>query len=120
MSSRRQTVEKALGVRVPAQYEVFLITFGDYEARGIQVFGITDDTMDMEKMPCVIGATKIRRRFHGLPHRFIVLHYTGMEDEFICLDTEDEKVYSISRLYGNHKIADSFDEWFARDILGQK
>lgn len=35
----------------------------------------------------------------------------------ICLDTENEKVYSISRVFGNQKIADSFDEWFSRDII---
>jgi hypothetical protein len=48
---------------------------------------------------------------------FLVIHHTGIEDEIICLDTENEKVYSISGEFGNHKIADSFDEWFERDII---
>ena len=65
----------------------------------------------------MIGATRNRRRLDQLPHRFLVIHHTGIEDEVICLDTEDEKVYSISRVFGNRKVADSFDEWFKRDII---
>jgi hypothetical protein len=119
MSSRKKIVEQELGVKVPAQYEVFLKTYGDYEAPGIEVYGICDKTVDIEKMPCVIGATKIHRRDDNLPQRFLVIHHTGFEGEFICLDTEDEKIYAISHYFGYHKkIADSFDEWFTRDILG--
>ena len=119
MPSRKNIVETALGVKLPTEYEVFLETYGDYQDRGIEVYGLTDDTVDVEKMPCVIGATKIYRRLHGFPHRFILIHHTGIEDETIGLDTEDEKVYSISRVFGDRKIADSFDEWFDRDILGR-
>jgi hypothetical protein len=53
----------------------------------------------------------------GLPHRFLVIEHTGIEDETICLDTKDGKVYSIGWVFGNRKIADSFDEWFKRDII---
>jgi len=120
MLSRKQIVEKALGVRVPTQYGIFLEKYGIYRAPGVEVFGVNDELLSYDGMPCVIGATELRRRRHGLPHRFIALHYTGIEDEFICLDTEDEKIYSISRWLGDRKIADSFDEWFTRDILGRR
>ncbi len=118
MSSRKEIVARELGVRVPAQYEVFLDRHGIYYAPGIEVYGINDSLLGYDGMPCVIGATQIRRRVDGLPHRFLVVHHTGEEDEVVCLDTEDEKVYSFSRVFGTHKIADSFDEWFERDIIG--
>ena len=117
MTSRKSIVERALSIALPDQYALFLDQHGDYKAPGIEVYGLTDDTIDMEKMPCVIGATKIRRREDKLPLRFLVIHHTGIEDEFICLDTANEKIYAMSRVFGNRKIADSFDEWFNRDIL---
>ncbi len=118
MSSRREIIEKELGVRVPKQYEVFLEKYGIYDPPGIEVYGISDSLLGYDGIPCVIGATEVYRRLDGLPHRFLVIHNTGLEDETICLDTEDEKVYSFSRVFGTHKIADSFDEWFERDIIG--
>jgi hypothetical protein len=117
MPSRAQIVQEALGIRVPQQYERFLNKYGIYEAPGIEVFGISDNLINYDGIPCVIGATKLYRKEYGYPHRLLVLHYTGFEDEFICLDTENEKIYSMSRYTGNRKIADSFDEWFNRDIL---
>jgi hypothetical protein len=104
-------------VRVPDQYADFLDNYGIYHAPGIEVFGMSNRLSDYDGMPCVIGATKIRRTRHFLAHRYLVLYYTGTEDEFVCLDTEDERVYSVSWVFGNRKIADSFDEWFQRDIL---
>jgi hypothetical protein len=86
---------------------------------GIEVFGIDDSLLTYDGIPCVIGATKKRRSVDNYPHRFLVLRYNGIEDEFICLDTEDEKIYSLSECFGNHKVADSFDEWFNRDIFAR-
>ncbi len=117
MPSRAQIVEAALGVKVPEQYRRFLEKYGIYRAFGIEVFGIDDDLVSYDGIPCVIGATQKRRSVDNYPHRFLVLRYNGIEDEFICLDTEDEKIYAMSWVFGNRKIADSFDEWFNRDIL---
>jgi len=117
MSSRKEIVEKELQVRVPSQYAAFLEKYGIYDPPGVEVYGINDKLLHYDGIPCVIGATKNYRRTENLPHRFLVIHHTGIEDEIICLDTENEKVYSISGEFGNHKIADSFDEWFERDIL---
>ena len=119
MPSRAQIVEATLGVKVPRQYERFLSKYGIYRTFGIEVFGIDDDLLSYEGIPCVIGATKIYRKEYNYPHRLLVIHYTGLEDEFICLDTENEKIYAMSRVFGNRKIADSFDEWFNRDILSE-
>ena len=116
MPSRREIVEKELGVRVPEQYARFLEKYGIYHATGIEVYGISDRLLSYDGSPCVIGVTQSWRR-SGLPHRFIVVEDIGVEDLIVCLDTEDEKVYQISRVYGDCKIADSFDEWFEKEVL---
>lgn len=117
MTSRKSIVEKSLNIKLRGQYALFLDKCGEYQAPGIEVYGLTDDMIDIQKMPCVIGATKFHRKDDKLPLRFLVIHHTGIEDEFICLDTENQKIYAMSRVFGNRKIADSFDEWFNRDIL---
>jgi|GEM_PF-1313826 len=117
MASRKEIVERELGVRVPAQYAAFLEKYGIYKTFGVEVYGMNDSLLGYGGIPCVIGATEIYRQMDDLPHRFLVLYHSGYEDEIICLDTEDEKVYSISWTFGTHKMADSFDEWFQTDIL---
>ena len=117
MSSRSKIVERELKVTLPDQYAAFLDKYGIYEDIGVEVYGMSDRLLGYHGLPCVIGATEKSRQRDRLPHRFLVIHHTGIEDEMICLDTENEKVYSISRDFGNHKIADSFDEWFERDII---
>jgi hypothetical protein len=117
MPSRREIVEAELGVKLPSQYAVFLEKYGIYDPPGIEVYGINETLLSYDGIPCVIGITKMHTRDEGLPRRFLVIHHTGFEDEKICLDTENEKIYSFSIELGNHKIADSFSEWFERDII---
>jgi len=117
MSTRTEIVEKALGVKIPEQYSIFLETRGDFKTYGIEVYGMGPQLLGYDGIPCVIGATELCRRNRDLPHRFLVIQHTGFEGEIICLDTEDGTVHSISYYLGNHKVADSFDEWFQRDII---
>jgi hypothetical protein len=117
MASRKVIVERELGVRIPEQYAIFLDKYGIFESIGIEVYGISDDVLRYDGIPSVIGATKNMRRRENLPHRFLALFHSGYEDEVMCLDTEDEKVYSVSRVFGTRKFADSFDEWFEKDII---
>jgi len=116
MSYRKRLVEKELGVILPDQYVAFLNKYGYYTDPPLQVYGVRENLLGHDGAPSVIGVTRIFRS-EGLPHRFIVIHYTGIEDEYVCLDTRDGKVYAFSRVFGNRKIADSFDEWFERDII---
>ncbi len=115
--SRREIVERELGVTVPEQYAAFLEKYGIFHAPGIEVYGISDNLSDYDGIPCVIGATRNSRLREGLPHRFLVLEDIGVDGVMTCLDTGDGKIYSISYVFGNHKIADSFDDWFETDIL---
>jgi len=112
-------VEQELGLKIPAQYAAFLDKYGIYHdpVHGVEIYGIDDTLSNYDGVPCVIGATKNYRRDDGLPHRFIVIQFTGFEDEIVCIDTENERIYAFSRDFDNRKIADSFDEWFQRDII---
>ena len=91
MPSRKEIVEQELYVKVPDQYAAYLEKYGIFHTFGIEVYGISDDLSTYKGIPCVIGATEKYREAENLPHRFLVLQHTGIEDEMICLDTEDEK-----------------------------
>jgi hypothetical protein len=104
-------------VKIPSQYAAFLEKYGIYEHGSCEVYGVHENLLHFEGVPCVIGATRNGRRFRKLSHRFLLIHHTGVEDEIICLDTESGEVWAFSQDFGDRKIADSFDEWFDRDII---
>ena len=116
--SRAQMVEEALGVTLPSDYIAFLDEYGCYEDDGEEVYGYDEEIVDPNKIPCVIGATKILRRTHPeLPETFISLYHTGMENEQVVMDTSKGHVYMITD-DEKEKIAGSFGEWFTSEILG--
>jgi len=116
MKSRAEVVEQELGVRLPEEYKTFLRTYGIYEYAGGEVYGVTEDMVDLGEIPCVIGATRNAQKICPLPKEYLVVNHTGFEDEMVCLDAKTGRVYLIGQ--GTSKlIAESFDEWFTRDIL---
>jgi hypothetical protein len=115
--SRAEVIEKALGVTLPSGYVGFLEEYGGYEGDGVEVYGYDEEILDVDKIPCVIGATKILRQdYPDLPKSFISLHFTGAENEQVVLDTSTGAVFMIDDT-NNERIADSFEEWFRSDIL---
>jgi hypothetical protein len=117
MQTRAEIVEEELGVKIPAQYAAFLEKYGIYEHGSCEVYGVHENLLGYDGIPCVIGATKLFRKHYNLPHKFLLIHETGVEDEIICLDTESGEVRAFSQDFGDRKVADSFDEWFERDII---
>jgi hypothetical protein len=118
MLSREKIVEKELGVRLPEEYKSFLRTYGIYEYQGGEVYGVTDGMVNLDQIPCVIGATRNARKLHHLPKGYLVISHSGIEDELICLDTATGQIRSICG--GEHKkIANSFNEWFVSDVLAR-
>jgi hypothetical protein len=111
--THQELVEKELGVGLPTDYIEFLNKYGIYEDDGIEIYGIDDEVKDINKIPCVIGATKTFRTESNLPHHYIAIQHTGYEDELICLDTKSGTIHSLS-FEGEKKIADSFREWFSQ------
>lgn len=118
MRSREEVVEQELGVRLPEEYKSFLRKYGIYEYAGGEIYGVTEKMVDLGEIPCVIGATRNAQKIFALPKEYLVINHTGFEDEIVCLDTKTGGIYLIHQ-GTSELIADSFGEWFRRDILSR-
>jgi len=113
-SDRVKYVEDSLNVKLPDDYSKFLTEYGDYEINGSEIYGYTEAYIDVEQIPCVIGATKIYRNDYNLSSSEIVISYSGFEDLIVVLDTKTGKVHEID-LDGNKQLlANSFQKWFSQ------
>jgi hypothetical protein len=116
MPSREEIVERELGVKLPQDYRAFLDAYGYYEYPGGEVYGLTEEMLDVGEIPCVIGATLRARQLYNLPKGYLVINHSGFEDEVVCLDTETGHVYIVS--HGSmQRTAGSFEEWFRRNVM---
>ena len=109
--NRIKIVEEALGVRLPEDYADFLVSKGMHESGGIEVYGYNESIKDVNRIPCVIGATRLYREDYQLSPDDIVISHSGVEDEIIVLVTSSGRIFTVSH-QGREEIAASFHEWF--------
>jgi hypothetical protein len=118
MTTRSAFVEQNLGVKLPSDYAGFLNEKGMMVIDGLEIFGYSECIQDIEKIPCVIGATRLYRPLYHLEDHFIVLGASGYEEILYILDIRTGKVYEAG-FDRRHQIADSFDQWI-QTLEGEK
>ncbi len=110
-------LESLLGISLPEDYKEFIDSTG-YLCLGnisTEVYGYKPD-FDIEKLPCVIAATKLNKEDYNLQEHEIVVSHTGFEDYIVVLDTVSGVVFEVN-LSGKKKIiAKSFSDWLANLI----
>jgi hypothetical protein len=111
-SNRVKYVESKLNVILPIEYSEFLDNFGDYEVDGMEIYGYTEDYIDITQVPCVIGATRIYRDGYSLKSYEIVISYTGYEENIIILNTKTGEIFEVDLNGAKNKLSNSFHEWF--------
>lgn len=110
IQNRVRIVEEALDVTLPVEYAEFVKTRGIDEAVGIEIYGYDERVQDVDRIPCVIGATRLYQSDYELAPSEIVVAHTFYEDEIIVLDTTTGHVFSLSH-DGRKQIAASFGDW---------
>jgi len=93
MTNRSAFVELNLGVKLPFDYADFLNKKGMMEIDGLEIFGYCECIQDIEKIPCVIGATRLYRPLYQLEDHHIVLGASGYEEILFVLDIQNGKIY---------------------------
>ncbi len=111
--NRASVIEKQLNVKLSSDYKNFIDNYGDYEKDGFEIYGYTEDYIDTEKIPCVIGATKLYRKDYNLSPHEIVIGHAGFEDFIIVLDLITGVIYEKNMTGKKTKLAKSFEEWFS-------
>ena len=109
---RVRFVEKHLKVKLPSDYATFLSTFGDYEMEGFEIYGYNEAYQDINKIPCVIGATKLYAQDYNLDLHQIVIAHSGFEDFIVILDTKTNEIFEKSTTGKVNPIAKNFHSWF--------
>jgi hypothetical protein len=81
-------LETILGISLPEDYSEFINKIGYLGLGNIstEVYGYQSD-FDIEKIPCVVAATKLNREDYKLKNHEIVISHTGYEDYIVVLDT---------------------------------
>jgi hypothetical protein len=107
-------VESNLDVILPNDYKEFLDRFGYICLENIsqEIYGYKNG-FDINKLPCVIAATKNNKIDYNLDPREIVLSHAGYEDRIVILDTRTSYVFELSVEGCKEKLADSFSGWFS-------
>lgn len=107
-------LELILGISLPEDYRGFIDETGYLELGNIstEVYGYRPD-FNIEKIPCVIAATKLNREDYKLKNHEIVISHTGFEDYIVVLDTISGSVFELNLVGDKKKLADSFSGWLA-------
>lgn len=118
-------LESLLGITLPDDYREYIDKTGYLVLSniGIEVYGYRPD-FDIEKIPCVIAATKLNREDYKLQNHEIVISHTGYEDYIVVLDAISGSVFELNLVGDKKKLADSFSSWLAvmqskNRLLGQ-
>lgn len=114
-------LELILGISLPEDYREFIDKTGYLELSniGTEVYGYRPD-FDIEKIPCVIAATKLNREDYKLRNQEVVISHTGFEDYIIVLDTISGSVFEQNFVGDKKKLADSFSSWLAAVLSKNK
>jgi hypothetical protein len=110
-------IELQLNVILPEDYKVFLDKTGYLSLSNIsqEVYGYKQG-FDVEKLPCVIGATNKCKLDYSLNSEDIVLSHTGYRDRIVVLDTTTSHVFEVCLDGHKQLLADSFSEWLSNAL----
>lgn len=108
-------LESLLGFSIPEDYRDFIDKTG-YLGLGnisMEIYGYRTD-FDIEKIPCVIAATRLNKKDYKLTDHELVISHTGFEDLIVILDTVSGCVFEKGYTGSKRKLANSFSNWLAK------
>ena len=94
---RSEFVENALKVKLPPDYKEFIDTIGLISDERGEIFGYNENIKDINRIPCVIGATLLYREdYPNISEKEIVISFDDYENAPIVLNTLTGEIYRIS------------------------
>ena len=115
MSSRTKIVEDNLNVTLPQDYTNFIDKIGIISDERGEVFGYIEN-IDIEKIPCVIGATKLYKKdYKNILDKEIVVSFNDFKNAPIVLNTDSGSIYAID-FDIKTLISSNFLEWLNKTI----
>lgn len=112
VNKNHRVVESELKLKLHEEYLKFIDTHGDCCVDSYEIYGYSPEYKDINKLPCVIGATRMYKDSYSLNSHEIVISHSGFEDIIVVLDNQDGSVFEVSSTGKRRKISNSFNEWF--------
>lgn len=107
-------IQLQLNVNLPEDYKEFLDKTGYLclSSISLEIYGYKQG-FDIEKLPCVIAATRNNKEDYPIDLKEIVISHAGYEDRIIILDTQTGHVFELSLDGYKEKLANSFSDWLS-------
>ena len=94
---RSEFVENALKVKLPPDYKEFIDTIGLISDERGEIFGYNENIKDINRIPCVIGATLLYREdYPNISKEEIVISFDDHKNAPIVINTSTGEIYRIS------------------------
>jgi len=114
MSDRTKIIEENLNVTLPYDYKNFIDNIGIISDERGEVFGYIEN-IDIEKIPCVIGATKLYKKdYKNISAKEIVISFDDFKNLPILLNTKDGSIYNVDFDKKSH-ISSNFTAWLSEN-----
>jgi len=108
---RSEFVENVLKVKLPSDYKEFVDTIGLISDERGEIFGYNENIKDVNKIPCVIGATLLYRKdYPNISEKELVISFDDYENTPIILNTLTGEIYKVSHLQ-KELISKNFKEY---------
>lgn len=108
---RSEFVERKLNVKLPSDYKEFIDSIGLISDERGEIYGYNESIKDINKIPCVIGATLLYRKdYPNISEKEIVISFHEVENAPIVLNTLTGKVYIVQH-FNKKLISKSFKEY---------
>ena len=107
-------IEKELHVKLPIDYVEFIKNYGTVSNEYYEIFGIDEEMEDFEKIPCVIGATKLYKKTFPIEDDEIVISFDDLLNEIVILNTTSGIVYRKNQQGKMTKVSSSFQKFLEK------
>lgn len=115
MTNRIKVIEDNLHVTLPLDYREFIEKIGLISDERGEFFGYIEN-IDIEKIPCVIGATKLYKQdYYNIADSDIVINFDDFENNPIVLDTKNGAIYNVT-FEQKTQINSNFKDWLNQRI----
>ena len=104
-------LEKLLNKKIPDDYKEFIDKEGFISKNGVEIYGYSPN-IDIDKIPCVIGATNLYKKLFPLNDDELVIAFDYLYNTPILLNISNGNIYKINNNNKRNLLFNNFKEFY--------